>query len=348
MRIGMFSTTLPETHLKPGGVDVLIERLCNQLVTRGHTVRMHSFSPAPSGFRADHVKLEPDRWRRSPPFRMAVAPLIFSRMNVSDLDVVHLHGEDWFYARRSIPTIRTFYGSARAEARTATSIRRRASQSLFFGLEVLASRLATATYGLIPGDGRVYRTVGALGCGIDMAPDASTERHPAPAILFVGTWSGRKRGHLVADAFAEHVLPSNPDAELWMVSDEAPATPGVTHFSRPSDAEITRLYQRAWVFCLPSSYEGFGIPYLEAMAAGTAVVATPNPGAEHLLAQGRYGRIVEDGQIGVALAELIDDGDLRAALGDLGRERAKAFSWDRVVAAHEAAYADAIARRRRS
>ena len=42
-----------------------------------------------------------------------------------------------------------------------------------------------------------------------------------------------------------------------------------------SDAELVDLYRSSWLFCLPSSYEGFGIPYAEAMANGCPVVATP-------------------------------------------------------------------------
>src|SRR5690349_13497196 len=116
----MFSTSLPEPEFKPGGVDVLIERLCNELVVRGHEVRMHSFSPEPSGFLGEFVKLRPERWRRSPIFRMMCAPLAFNGVSLKGLDVLHLHGDDWFFARRRLPTVRTFYGSARHEARTAT------------------------------------------------------------------------------------------------------------------------------------------------------------------------------------------------------------------------------------
>ena len=65
-----------------------------------------------------------------------------------------------------------------------------------------------------------------------------------------------------------------------MVTQDAPADPGagITVLGRLDDEELAREYRAAWVFCLPSSYEGFGIPYAEAMASGTPVVATPNPG----------------------------------------------------------------------
>ena len=71
--------------------------------------------------------------------------------------------------------------------------------------------------------------------------------------------------------------------------------PGVKVFPRLPEADLQDLYRRAWVFCLPSTYEGFGIPYIEAMASGTPVVATRNAGAleghrERSLRRSRRGR----------------------------------------------------------
>jgi glycosyltransferase involved in cell wall biosynthesis len=254
-----------------------------------------------------------------------------------------LHGDDWLYVRRSLPTVRTFYGSALDEARTATRWRRRYGQLVFFALELLASRMATTTYGLIPGDGRWYGTSGSLGCGVDI-DGATAARSPHPSILFVGTWHGRKRGRLLATAFSEYVRPRLTNAELIMVSDDVPPTPGVTQVRHPTDAELRELYSQSWVFCLPSAYEGLGIPYLEAMAAGTPVLATHNPGANYLLDGGRYGELVEPSDLGRVLLELLTDSERRDRLSKLGIERATAFSWDNVCETYEAAYRDAIAR----
>ncbi len=51
--------------------------------------------------------------------------------------------------------------------------------------------------------------------------------------------------------------------------------------------KLCELYQRAWILCLPSTYEGFGVPYIEAMASGTVAVASPNPGAKEILDNGK-------------------------------------------------------------
>ncbi len=44
---------------------------------------------------------------------------------------------------------------------------------------------------------------------------------------------------------------------------------GVTYVTGVPDTQLADLYRRAWVCASPSTYEGFGLPYLEAMACGT-------------------------------------------------------------------------------
>ena len=110
--------------------------------------------------------------------------------------------------------------------------------------------------------------------------------------------------------------------------------------------ELARLYQQAWVFCLPSSYEGFGRPYIEAMAAGTPVVATRNPGADEVLDNGAYGLIVPDAELGEALCSLLSRADLRREYSERGFGRAKVYSWERVAEQYEVVYEGALQRRR--
>jgi glycosyltransferase involved in cell wall biosynthesis len=341
LRIGMFSSSLPEPGRKPGGVDVLVDRVSTRLAQRGHEVRVYSYSPRPAGAAYDHVRLRPGWLATSRPGRTAIAPLLLNGLDTDGLDVLHLHGDDWLYVRRPLPTVRTFYGSALDEARTATRLRRRASQLPIFAFEILASRLATTTYALVPGRDRVYRPRGTLACGVDPRPRDDGQRAAVPTILFVGTWSGRKRGALLAQAFAEHVAPRHPTAELVMVSDRVEPAPGVRWIEGPSDDELRELYRAAWVFCLPSAYEGLGIPYLEAMAAATPVVATPNPGADHLLG-GDAGVLTTPDRLGLVLADLLSDPARRRELGRRGLERAGAYDWATVCGEYERAYRAAI------
>jgi glycosyltransferase involved in cell wall biosynthesis len=129
-----------------------------------------------------------------------------------------------------------------------------------------------------------------------------------------------------------------------MVCSDAPGGNGIEVLGRLTDAELVERYQRAWIFCLPSSYEGFGVPYIEALAAGCPVVATPNPGAREVLGDGAFGRIVEPAQLGIALVELLQNADARAELQEAGRVRAERYDWTEVVAAYESVYA-AVRRR---
>ena len=163
----------------------------------------------------------------------------------------------------------------------------------------------------------------------------------APTVLFVGTYGNRKRGKLLMEVFARDVLPKLPEAQLWMVCSDAPAAAGVCVLGRISQAELVDRYQRAWVFCLPSTYEGFGIPYIEAMAAGTAVVASPNVGAVEVTREGQDGLIAADDKLGGALLQVLTDDVLRHKLEAAGRKRVEDFDLDSVCERYEGIYAAA-------
>ncbi len=159
-----------------------------------------------------------------------------------------------------------------------------------------------------------------------------------PTILFVGTFGNRKRGKLLMELFARDILPALPTAQLWMVCSDAPAAAGVTVFGRIPEEQLTDLYRRAWVFCLPSTYEGFGIPYIEAMASGTAVVASPNVGAVEVTRNGQDGLVVEDDKLGATLLNVLTDEKLRHKLEAAGLERVKDFDLNKVCEQYEKIY----------
>ena len=97
------------------------------------------------------------------------------------------------------------------------------------------------------------------------------------------------------------------------------------HVSRP---RLAAEYQQCTLFCLPSRQEGFGIVYLEAMAAGKAVVACRAAAVPEVVADGVTGLLVEPGNVAAlaaALTVLLDDPTRRAALGAGGQERAERY-----------------------
>ena len=140
------------------------------------------------------------------------------------------------------------------------------------------------------------------------------------------------------EIFARDIRPALPEAQLWMVCSDAPAAEGVTVFGRVPERQLTDLYRRAWVFCLPSTYEGFGIPYIEAMASGTAVVASPNVGAVEVTRNGTDGLIAPDDKLGETLLRVLRDDSLRHKLEAAGRERVKDFDLNKVCEQYEEIY----------
>jgi glycosyltransferase involved in cell wall biosynthesis len=110
--------------------------------------------------------------------------------------------------------------------------------------------------------------------------------------------------------------------------------------------ELQGLYARAAVVACPSLREGFGVACLEAMAHGRPVVATPVGGLRDLVVDGETGIVVPPRDVKAlreALQRLLADRELRARLGEAGRERARQrFSWDAVTDATVAAYRMAL------
>ena len=116
-----------------------------------------------------------------------------------------------------------------------------------------------------------------------------------------------------------------------------------------SDAELARLFSSAEIACIPSLYEGFSLPAVEAMASGTPIVAS-RAGAlpEVLGADGVCARLVPPGdadELTRVVGELLDSPDQLARLGSAGRRRAvEVFSWESVAAQTVRVYEQAIAR----
>jgi glycosyltransferase involved in cell wall biosynthesis len=341
LRIAMYHFSLPQQGRKPGGVEVFVDRLAAALVKHGNEVVVFTYSEPPPGASYGTKRLRPHSTEHRRLLRQYGSPWLLNFQRFDGFDVAHFHGDDWFFFRRNLPVVRTFHGSALLEATSATSWKRRLDKAAVFPLELLAGRLATAKYGVGVDSEAIYRTAGLLNLGVD---PPTLERQPStnPSILFIGTWAGRKRGALLHEKFRREIRPAFPDAELWMVADHCEPADGVKWIQAPSDAEIAELFSRAWAFCLPSSYEGFGIPYLEAMVNGVPVLASPNAGSRTVLAAGG-GRLVDDEALGPDLIELLGDKRLREEIGAAGRKAAEAYSWDRMASRHEDAYRRATA-----
>jgi glycosyltransferase involved in cell wall biosynthesis len=344
LRIAMISYYLPSGSKI--GVGYQVHELATELVRRGHTVDVFSECPPVDGAVYGHHRLRLTGSMRT--FRFATT---LRRIDFSGYDVLHAHGDDYWIWRRRVPVhVRTLHGSCFEEARTVPGVKEKLRMVALGFSEVLASLAADTTVLVSPATRRWVPWVHpVIPNGVDTQrfhPDPAA-RSDHPTVLFVGTWHGRKRGAALADAFATEVRPRVPHAELLMVTQDAPPEPGpgVHVLGRLDDAALADAYRRAWIFCLPSNYEGFGIPYAEALASGTPVVATPNLGARYVLDEGRAGALVDLPDLGPALVALLGDEERMEQMRTAGLARARDLSLESVVDRYEAIYRGAQTKR---
>ncbi len=167
-----------------------------------------------------------------------------------------------------------------------------------------------------------------------------------PYVLYVGQFDPRKNMPALARAF--HAA-AERDRSLSLVVAGALGKLAPLLWSALDDARVPRervvatgylddttlaaLYAGAEALLHPALLEGFGLTPLEAMAAGTTVVAFAAPGVAEVV--GDAGVLVPVGDadaLAQGLLEMLADPDRRARLGARGRERARSFSWAHAAA----------------
>jgi glycosyltransferase involved in cell wall biosynthesis len=100
-----------------------------------------------------------------------------------------------------------------------------------------------------------------------------------------------------------------------------------------SRALLPSVYACASLFVFPSLYEGFGMPLLEAMAAGTPVITSNISAMPEVV--GEAGVTVDPydaDEIREAMRSMLEDGNAAAQMGARGRDRARKFTWERTAA----------------
>jgi glycosyltransferase involved in cell wall biosynthesis len=184
------------------------------------------------------------------------------------------------------------------------------------------------------------------------APDAARN---ANEILCVGRASDPNKdiGNLI-ESLAQ--LPHH--LRLTLVDDDHPNNPArkrakglgcadrLQITGRIDNDELVRRYQRASLVVVPSRYEGFGLPAVEAMACGTPVVACAAGALTEVVGAAGGGVLVPPDKpraLASAIADLMARPEIRSMLGKRGSIRVnEAYAWPRVARATAEAYADFI------
>lgn len=191
------------------------------------------------------------------------------------------------------------------------------------------------------------------GIGTDFHPCSETEHERVRRkfqlspqfLLYTGVWREHKNLVGLLRAFAL-LKSSHPDLQLVITGREDPHYPEVLSTIRElglSESvkcvglvdfpDLQALYSAATVYVFPSFYEGFGLPPLEAMAAGTPVAASNSSAIPEVCGEAAHffnSRSPED--MARKMEEIFQDTELRAGLIARGQERIKKFDWDQSAA----------------
>jgi len=191
--------------------------------------------------------------------------------------------------------------------------------------------------------------------GVELAAISAVEPHHSdrPSILFLGRHEQRKGLAVLLEALAQ--VPA--DVECWVIG-EGPDTaelrarhsddPRIQWLGRVSEREKLARLRGATVFCAPSlGGESFGVVLVEAMAAGTPVVASALDGYRNVATGGRNAILLPPGDasaLGTALAGLLADPIRQEQLREAGRVRAADFAMSSLVDRYLEIYTELIAR----
>ncbi|MFN2586710.1 MAG: glycosyltransferase family 4 protein [Actinomycetota bacterium] len=166
---------------------------------------------------------------------------------------------------------------------------------------------------------------------------------PGPFVVAVGTIEPRKNLTTLLAAWRR----AAPELDGWRLvlagprgwGPELPETAGVVPVGWVGDETLPGLLAAAAAFAYPSLYEGFGLPPLEAMAAGTPAVVGRYSAAAEVLGDAAWlvDPLDADG-FARALTTLATDEATRAAYARAGRAQAVGYTWARTAAATISAY----------
>lgn len=200
-------------------------------------------------------------------------------------------------------------------------------------------------------------------CGVEdeQRLDAVRQRFglARPFVLNVGGFDRRKNLPALIEGFARALPGLQQEIDLVIVgaphSDNAeffpPLQPIIGRYGVGervcltgfvSEQDKLDLYRAATVFVFPSTYEGFGLNPLEAMACGTPVISSNRASLPEVVGEAGLTIDPTPESIAAALVTVLNDGNLRESLCQRGLERAQPFSWRETARQTVAAYNDVL------
>lgn len=355
MRIGI---ACPYTWDVPGGVQAHVRDLAESLIDLGHEVSV--LSPVDDPDEADLPPYVVPAGRAVPvPYNGSVARLVFGPLSLArtrrwvregGFDVLHVH-------EPTVPSVSMLAcfaasGPIVATFHTATA-RSRALQvfgtALQPALEKVIGRIAVS-----PAARRVV--VEHLGGdavlipnGVDVSRFEGAQPLPGrddrPTVVFLGRIDEQRKGLAVLLEALPELARLVPDVRLLVAGpgdadDVREAVPPslrdrVELLGLVSEQDKPRVFASGDVYCAPNTHgESFGIVLVEAMAAGTPVVASDLEAFRRVLDDGRAGVLVpvrDPGALAAGLGALLQDPARRAQLAAVGRRAVRAYDWSTVT-----------------
>jgi phosphatidylinositol alpha-mannosyltransferase len=349
MRIGM---VCPYSFDVPGGVQAHVVELASVLIERGHKVSV--LAPASEGTELPDFVVSAGRAVAIPyngsVARLSFGPVSYARVRRwivdNDFDVLHIHEPN--APSLSMLAMKIAEGPIVATFHTSTT--KSLVLSTFQGvlapyLEKISGRIAVSELARRWQMESLGSDAVEIPNGVDVPAFANADPLPGyprtgGTVLFLGRYDESRKGMAVLLEALPELVAKHPDLEILVVGrgDEDRLRKDAGRYAghlrllgQVTDAEKASALRSADVYCAPNlGGESFGIVLVEAMAAGTAVVASELDAFRRVLRDGTAGMLVPVGDsaaLATAIDSVLSDPDRRRALVGTATEVVAEYDW---------------------